>query len=196
MPEGELHNIFQRHGKSWVLVGHASKRKANRKAAPWFRQPNRVADCAPCVCHSGGGSTLNREAVEPGAYPTENQLLMFFASFDNFLQHTPSSFGLAKPGGLQCDSAAATTSIVNTNTSATVREPNNNAPGFEFLLHNFGSGSVAANNSGFRGDKKTRLLNRVAKRIAASGAWLSRMERSPTCTWGQSSTQVVICTGW
>ena len=74
----------------------------------------------------------------------------FFAGFDPFLQNTSSSSGLAEPGGLERDSAAATTGIVNPDISAIVRNSNTNIIGFESVLHNFGSGSVAADNGGLR----------------------------------------------
>ena len=92
--------------------------------------------------------SLDREAVKPGAYPSEHQFFLIVACLDNFLQHTPSNSGLAKPGGLQCDSSASTTSIVDTDVSATVRDPNNEVLGFEFLLSSFVSGGSATDNSG------------------------------------------------
>ena len=52
------------------------------------------------------------------------------------MKHSTSSSSLGEPGGLECDSAAATTSIVNTDIPATVRKLNDDVLSLELLLHN------------------------------------------------------------
>ena len=81
MPKGELHNIFQGHGEPWIFVGHASQSQADREATPWLAQAKGMADSAPRMCHSGGGSTLNRETIEPGAHPSEHKFVVVFCTF-------------------------------------------------------------------------------------------------------------------
>ena len=65
------------------------------------------------------------------------------------MKHTTSSSSLGEPGGLECDSAAATTSVVNTHIPATVRKLNNDVLCLELLLNDLGGGRLAADNSGF-----------------------------------------------
>ena len=163
MPEGELDHILQWHRKCRIFVGHASKREADGQTAPWFAQTQRVANSASGMCHSGGGSTLDRKPIEPGAHPSEDQLWKVFACFHHFMQNTTTSSSLGQPSGLERDSAASAASIVDPNVSATVRELNDNAFGFEFLLHNFGSGVLLLIIVVLGEIVKPRLLKRVAK---------------------------------
>ena len=80
MPEGELDHILQGHRKSRIFVGHASKREADGQTAPWLAQTKRVANSAPGMRHSSGGSTLDRKTIEPGAHSSEDQLFKVFTS--------------------------------------------------------------------------------------------------------------------
>ena len=65
------------------------------------------------------------------------------------MKHTTSSSSLGEPGGVECDSAAATTRIVDTNIPATVRKLNDDVLSLELLLDDLGGGQIAANNNGF-----------------------------------------------
>ena len=65
------------------------------------------------------------------------------------MEHPPTSSRLGKPGGLKGDPAAATSSVVNADIPAAVRKLDNDVLGLELLLHNFGSGRVAADDGGF-----------------------------------------------
>ena len=100
------------------------------------------------MCHSGGGSTLNRKTIKPGAHPGENKFLELLACLHHFPQDSHSCSGLSEPAGLKGDSSAPTSRKVNTNISAAVGQLHRDAFGLEFVLHNFGSGSVAADDGG------------------------------------------------
>ena len=65
------------------------------------------------------------------------------------MKHSTSSSSLGEPGGLEGDSAAATTSVVNTHIPATVRKLNDDFLSLELLLDDFGGGRISANNNSF-----------------------------------------------